>query len=56
MHLSLEQYSRRIWEQWSELPKSADCIIDTSGEQLDEVIENTGLMDFWRTIRLRDLH
>jgi hypothetical protein len=26
-----------------------DCIIDTSGEPLDEVIENTGWMAFWRS-------
>jgi hypothetical protein len=25
-----------------------DCIIDTSGEQHDEVIENTGRIEFWR--------
>src|SRR5215471_11931548 len=26
-----------------------DCIIDTSGEPLDEIIENKGWMAFWRS-------
>jgi len=30
-------------------PKSADYITATSGEQLDEVIENTGRTKFWRS-------
>jgi hypothetical protein len=31
------------------MAKSADYITATSGKQLDEVIENTGRTEFWRS-------
>jgi hypothetical protein len=34
-------------------PKSEGSIIATSGEQLDEVVENTGRTEFWRSTTIK---